>query len=193
MALAGIRAPRDELYRKVWERPVSVVAKEYGISDVGLAKMCRRLNVPVPRRGYWAKKQHGEAVEPVPLPPAPADVTPEVTITATRRSAPDPEQLEKAAEITDAEYLDVNQVQVSETLSDPLPSVARSLKLLSRAKPGANGLLHVSDPACLPVTVSRRRVGALGPGVNRQGPARAPRPAAPDPQTLAGRVDGPRG
>jgi hypothetical protein len=26
---------------------------EFGISDVGLAKLCRRYEIPVPGRGYW--------------------------------------------------------------------------------------------------------------------------------------------
>lgn len=42
---------RDELYEKVWSKPVRQVATEYGCSDVALAKMCRRLGVPVPGRG----------------------------------------------------------------------------------------------------------------------------------------------
>jgi len=37
---------RQELYTKVWNRPVRVVAKEYGISDVALAKTCRKLFIP---------------------------------------------------------------------------------------------------------------------------------------------------
>jgi hypothetical protein len=67
MSFSNIKLSRDELYEKVWAQPVSVVAKEYGISDVGLAKMCRRLEVPIPGLGYWAKKQHGKPVEQIPL------------------------------------------------------------------------------------------------------------------------------
>ena len=51
---------RQELYEQVWQRPVRQVALEYGISDVGLAKVCERLEVPRPPRGYWAKQQHGK-------------------------------------------------------------------------------------------------------------------------------------
>ena len=39
-----------------------ILAKEFGISDVGLAKVCRKLGVPVPGRGYWAKKVAGRVV-----------------------------------------------------------------------------------------------------------------------------------
>jgi hypothetical protein len=57
---------REELYQKVWDRPVQKVAKEFGFSDVGLAKVCRKLFVPLPGRGYWARKAAGQKVEPRP-------------------------------------------------------------------------------------------------------------------------------
>ena len=38
-----------------WERPVTKVATELEISDVALHKICRKHNIPVPPRGYWAK------------------------------------------------------------------------------------------------------------------------------------------
>ena len=59
---------RDSLYEEVWATPMAKLAKKYGISDVGLAKVCRKLAIPLPRRGYWAKKEAGQAVEKLPLP-----------------------------------------------------------------------------------------------------------------------------
>jgi hypothetical protein len=53
---------REELYEKVWDKSISPLAKEYGISDVGLAKICRKLNIPWPSRGYWAKLEFGKKV-----------------------------------------------------------------------------------------------------------------------------------
>ena len=52
---------REELYVKVWEKPVSQVAKELGISDNALRKRCINLDVPLPDRGYWAKLKAGQA------------------------------------------------------------------------------------------------------------------------------------
>ena len=37
---------RDVLYEQVWAEPVRDLAKRYGVSDVALAKACRRLSVP---------------------------------------------------------------------------------------------------------------------------------------------------
>jgi integrase len=64
------RYDREELYEKVWKVPMQTVAREYGVSDVAMGKTCRKLHVPVPGRGYWAKKA---AQKPVPArPPLPA-------------------------------------------------------------------------------------------------------------------------
>ena len=46
---------RKDLYDLVWEEPMNKLAERFGISDVGLAKVCRRAGIPVPTRGYWAK------------------------------------------------------------------------------------------------------------------------------------------
>lgn len=44
------------------------VAHELGISDVGLAKACRRNSVPVPPRGHWAKIAAGKKSPQPPFP-----------------------------------------------------------------------------------------------------------------------------
>jgi hypothetical protein len=59
---------RSELYEKVWSRPVIKLAQELGITDVGLAKLCRRHAIPVPPRGYWAKVRAGQRPSMIPLP-----------------------------------------------------------------------------------------------------------------------------
>ena len=46
---------REELYKLIWSKSLVLAAEGLGISDVGLAKICRRLNVPRPYRGYWAR------------------------------------------------------------------------------------------------------------------------------------------
>ena len=62
-----IKLTRKELYEKVWSQPIRTLAKEYGISDVGLKKICKRRDIPTPGLGYWAKVAHGKTVRRVPL------------------------------------------------------------------------------------------------------------------------------
>lgn len=57
---------RDTLYMEVWEEPVKNLCKKYAISDVALAKVCKKLMVPLPGRGYWAKKRAGLRVKSRP-------------------------------------------------------------------------------------------------------------------------------
>jgi hypothetical protein len=60
---------REELYERIWAKPVRDIASEFGISDVGLAKICDRLNIPRPPRGYWARLAAGQKPRRPPLPP----------------------------------------------------------------------------------------------------------------------------
>ena len=60
---------RTKLYDELWEKPTVQLAKEYGISDVGLGKVCRQLNIPKPSRGYWRRKEMGLTVVRQPLHP----------------------------------------------------------------------------------------------------------------------------
>jgi hypothetical protein len=62
---------REDLYHRVWATPMRTVAKEFGVSDVGLSKACRRHAVPTPPPGYWTQLQHGKAAKRPPLPAAP--------------------------------------------------------------------------------------------------------------------------
>jgi hypothetical protein len=64
----GVVYERDKLYEEVWSEPVTAVAKRYGVSDVAIHKTCKRLAIPVPPRGYWARLRAGKPVERQPLP-----------------------------------------------------------------------------------------------------------------------------
>jgi hypothetical protein len=56
-----IELKREELYELVWTEPIIKLARQYGLSDRGLAKICDRMGIPVPGRGYWAKVQSGKS------------------------------------------------------------------------------------------------------------------------------------
>ena len=64
------RLTRTELYEQVWTTPMRRLAPQYGLSDVGLAKICKKLNIPRPPVGYWAKKEVGKAPARPKLPEA---------------------------------------------------------------------------------------------------------------------------
>jgi hypothetical protein len=70
----GSQLTREQLYEKIWSAPTTQIAAEFGISDVALAKRCKKLNVPKPSLGYWAKVAAGQRPEKTPLPPTAAEV-----------------------------------------------------------------------------------------------------------------------
>lgn len=68
MSQTRIRLTRAELYEKVWATPMRTLAKEFGMSDVALAKACRKHDIPVPPVGYWRRKETGYNVSRPSLP-----------------------------------------------------------------------------------------------------------------------------
>lgn len=65
---------REQLYTVLWERPARGVAKDLGISDYELLKICRKFNIPKPGPGYWHLLTLGKADPKPDLPTAPSDV-----------------------------------------------------------------------------------------------------------------------
>ena len=59
---------RQQLYKLVWSESLLSLSKKYKISDVGLRKICRRMNVPVPKMGYWQRVKVGRSVLMTSLP-----------------------------------------------------------------------------------------------------------------------------
>ena len=59
-----LKATPAEVQELVWSKPTWRVAKELGYSDVGLGKLCSRLGIPKPPRGFWGKVKAGEVPHP---------------------------------------------------------------------------------------------------------------------------------
>lgn len=134
---------RLELYRQVWKTPMVKLAAQYGISDNGLAKICRRLGVPYPDRGYWRKKETGKEVYVKKLQKNNGEFPTQVTITPTNPAAnPDIRTAEKAARLQAVREL-------SSQLSASIPAKTTSLHhLLIRElnRPDKNGLHREPTP-----------------------------------------------
>jgi hypothetical protein len=46
---------RAEQHQRVWSTPMRTLAKEFGLSDVGLAKVCAKHQIPRPEQGHWVR------------------------------------------------------------------------------------------------------------------------------------------
>ena len=125
---------RAELYEKVWSEPMVKIAKEFGISDRGLAKTCRRLEVPVPPMGYWAKLQAGKPVSKFPLPAAKPMTTTETVIHRTPPAPKPPSRTPELQARIDAELVACAPVKLPKSLSNPHPIIRRWMEEDQRAR-----------------------------------------------------------
>jgi hypothetical protein len=134
----GHRFTRRELYDLVWSEAVSALSSRFGLSDVGFAKICRRARIPLPPRGYWAKKSAGKPVAQIPFPergPGMADLV-EIDPPARRTRT--------TADATQAAEPDVAP------LPPPLPPVIEQLLRKTR---GAIGRVPVTRDLTTPHTL----------------------------------------
>ncbi len=111
---------RDELYARVWQTSLTQLGTELGISNSGLAQICRRMHVPYPPRGYWAKKAAGKAVTVENLPPRPPHVPTKMEI---RPAPPSPELPAEVQAAFSAAAAAAKAITVPETLDILHPMV----------------------------------------------------------------------
>ncbi len=52
--MAATTLTKIELFRLVWENPMTTLAEKFGVSANGLSKICDRLNIDRPPKGYWS-------------------------------------------------------------------------------------------------------------------------------------------
>lgn len=83
-----IKFTRENLYKMVWERPVLAIAKEIGVSDVAVAKACRKAGIPLPIRGHWAIVKSGKVMKVPPLPKPKPDQSDSVWFTVLENPVP---------------------------------------------------------------------------------------------------------
>jgi hypothetical protein len=145
---------RQQLYDLVWEKPTVQVAKQIGVSDVAIAKACKRHQIPKPPLGYWAMLQHGKQVDRAALPevddPGLARVSFEPLSPDDRRARAD-----KAETDATAEQLNV---PVPAVLQSPHPLIERTIGRLQAAKPDVAGICHVRAKDCLDVYVAKNNI-----------------------------------
>lgn len=59
---------RTQLYNEIWEEPIEIVAKRRKLSVYKLKNCCKKLQIPMPTKGYWIKTQAGKEVQIPNLP-----------------------------------------------------------------------------------------------------------------------------
>ena len=144
---------RNALYEEVWTTPMQRLAEKYGISDVGLAKVCRKLSIPRPGRGDWARIAAGQIVARTPLP----KLTQEIRVwkPMPRKKLPQIEQIgneQERLQLERLEQLPSEYVLKHGGLSHPL--IAQARIVLARATEDDRHILQVREQ-CLDIRVSK--------------------------------------
>lgn len=144
---------RIDLYKRVWETPVTHLAKEYGLSDVGFAKICKKHNIPRPPRGYWARIAAGQRLKKLPLPNRSSEGFIEIS----------PNLSNRFSSLMDSKLLQQNECEkkfppivVAKSLRKPHPLVSQSCEILEMSQLNDIGILEPTDKMHLNIRVSRK-------------------------------------
>lgn len=150
----SIKLTREELYRQVWSKPTTTLAKELGISDVAIGKLCRKLNVPKPPPGYWRRVEVGSVLKPPPLPPIRSGLCPFVEIYPNPSRNSDASQDPEVLDITLSESLPESRIRVADHLRSPHALVREAKETLQGAGVDDYGMLW--QRSALDLRVSRK-------------------------------------
>ena len=132
---------RDELYKQVWEEPMVHLAPKYGLSDVGLRKICNKLRVPTPPVGYWVKISHGYKIPITPLPKLKFG-EPNTYKLQPRRIDSDAEKILEDDDLIPEEIKSAKKIIVSKKLRNPHRLILETHAILTKEKPDDYGVLR---------------------------------------------------
>lgn len=148
---------RREFYELVWSKPMTHLAKELGVSDVALHKVCRKHAIPNPPAGWWAKKAAGKKVQQIMLPEQAGDdragvisIRP-VTVAAWQALA-----AESAQKIDTSSEGEAEPVQAK-----PSAKVRATLAALRQEKPNFQGLVAINEPGLIQCSVAKNSIPRL--------------------------------
>lgn len=152
MAKEAFFLSREALYIKVWETPTVKIAKEFGVSDVAIGKMCRRLEVPKPPTGYWRRVETGAKKKIPPLRKASEKAKPGVWIypKSEEQTLQFEDEYKEFSQIIEenlseqgiTESLAENKIKVAATLHNPHPLIAKTKKSISNGGVDSYGAVH---------------------------------------------------
>lgn len=136
-----LKLSREDMYELVWSKPMRDLAKDFGISDVALAKRCKSLGIPVPGRGYWARVDAGQAPHKPKLPKRERDWGDDHALTVPAAPAATGENDATAGNEDDpaVDAVDTIQTQIVAIRLAAIPSI---LQIHPAAKRTARELKH---------------------------------------------------
>lgn len=123
---------------------MTAVAKNFGLSDVALRKICRKHDIPTPPAGYWMKLAYGKRVSVTAL-PRPTDQS--TVIIRHRATSDEPQAMPEARDAAQAALDGVGEAPTPNSL------VERTIAKLRTAKANRDGLIRVEAAGLISVAV----------------------------------------
>ena len=139
--MSDTKFTREELYKVVWSKPLTTLAKEYSISDNGLRKICKKHDIPLPKSGHWQKVQFGKKVDIIPLPKANLDTNSKIILSERENDKNGEEHYLTLLARRTKEIISDSSLTliVPEKLSHPDPLIQIAKRNLSEVQPEQYG------------------------------------------------------
>jgi hypothetical protein len=155
---------RRELYDLVWATPMIKLAEQFGLSDVGLTKVCDRHRVPTPPRGYWAKQSAGKSIKQTIFTEVDDPFLNRIEIASSRDRLPEP--VREIVERRRAERKRAPSPQQARLIkpidglavAEPHPAIRATAKALRGANLSPAGVIEAVGPGLCGVSASRDNV-----------------------------------
>lgn len=137
----------QELFERVWKKPVVHLAREIGVSDVAFSKACRKAGIQLPKPGHWVKAEVKR-----PGKPAPPTSNGSITFRVLDRSLfqPQPPSAERPSPKP-------SKLLIPSKLSNPHPLVQKWLQAVKQARV-VEGPLELRQTHVLNTRISREMV-----------------------------------
>lgn len=141
---------REKLYQQVWSTPMVKLAQEYGLSDVGLTKICKKLNIPRPPQGYWMRKHKGK---PSTLPTTSGPKTHTFMLEETKVES-SPEFVDPhTAKLIQFEQQARNKIKVKKSLHNPDPLIIETKRQVATMEPDMHNRYKPWKPDALAINI----------------------------------------
>lgn len=132
---------------------MTALSKEYGISDVALAKTCKKYNIPRPPRGFWSRLRNGYKDRKADLPEG-EDVVVEFDVERNLKN-----REKQNAEVAQRKKIseEVKPV-IEQSCARVHPIATRFLERIENVKPDENGLLKMTRVGLPEVSITQDSV-----------------------------------
>lgn len=150
---------RKDLHEKVWSTSMRKLATEFGISDRGLTKICKRHNIPLPGLGYWSKLQWNKPVKQSTLPEPEKNDEITISVVEITDEPIDETQIAEAEKIIASIENQSEPTKARSKLVNPHPFVEQTAKSFKNAENDSDGFLRFPSGPCLDVYISKDSFG----------------------------------